>query len=152
MDKLAEASRAGVEVQLIIRGICCILPGVAGETENVHVTSVVGRFLEHARIYQFGRGADLMTRNLNRRVEIACPIQDEELRAELRWILDAQLRDSAKASLVLPDGSYCRKHSAEPFDSQDYFLHTSMHKPTEAVAEPIHLAERLRGLLDKFRH
>lgn len=160
MDKLAEASRAGVEVQLIIRGICCILPGVAGETENVHVTSVVGRFLEHARIYQFGRGtdaemyiasADLMTRNLNRRVEIACPIQDEELRAELRWILDAQLRDSAKASLVLPDGSYCRKHSAEPFDSQDYFLHTSMHKPTEAVAEPIRLAERLRGLLDKFR-
>ena len=161
MDKLAEASRAGVEVQLIIRGICCILPGVAGETENVHVTSVVGRFLEHARIYQFGRGADaemyiasadLMTRNLNRRVEIACPIQDEELRAELRWILDAQLRDSAKASLVLPDGSYCRKHSAEPFDSQDYFLHTSMHKTAEAVAEPIRLAERLRGLLDKFRH
>lgn len=160
MDKLAEASRAGVEVQLIIRGICCILPGVAGETENVHVTSVVGRFLEHARIYQFGRGADaemyiasadLMTRNLNRRVEIACPIQDEELRAELRWILDAQLRDSAKASLVLPDGSYCRKHSAEPFDSQDYFLQTSMHKPTEAVAEPIRLAERLRGLLDRFR-
>lgn len=160
MDKLAEASRAGVEVQLIIRGICCILPGVAGETENVHVTSVVGRFLEHARIYQFGRGADaemyiasadLMTRNLNRRVEIACPIQDEELRAELRWILDAQLRDSAKASLVLPDGSYCRKHSAEPFDSQDCFLHTSMHKPAEAVAEPIRLAERLRGLLDRFR-
>ena len=161
MDKLAEASRAGVEVQLIIRGICCILPGVAGETENVHVTSVVGRFLEHARIYQFGRGADaemyiasadLMTRNLNRRVEIACPIQDEELRAELRWILDAQLRDSAKASLVLPDGSYCRKHSAEPFDSQDCFLHASMHKPAEAVAEPIRLAERLRGLLDKLRH
>lgn len=160
MDKLAEASRAGVEVQLIIRGICCILPGVAGETENVHVTSVVGRFLEHARIYQFGRGADaemyiasadLMTRNLNRRVEIACPIQDEELRAELRWILGAQLRDSAKASLVLPDGSYCRKHSAEPFDSQDCFLHTSMHKPAEAVAEPIRLAERLRGLLDRFR-
>lgn len=160
MDKLAEASRAGVEVQLIIRGICCILPGVAGETENVQVTSVVGRFLEHARIYQFGRGADaemyiasadLMTRNLNRRVEIACPIQDEELRAELRWILGAQLRDSAKASLVLPDGSYCRKHSAEPFDSQDCFLHTSMHKPAEAVAEPIRLAERLRGLLDRFR-
>ena len=95
--------------------------------------------------------ADLMTRNLNRRVEIACPIQDEALRAELRWILDAQLRDSAKASLVLPDGSYCRKHSAEPFDSQDYFLQTSMHKPAEAVAEPIRLAERLRGLLDRFR-
>ena len=96
IDKLAEASRAGVEVQLIIRGICCILPGVAGETENIHVTSVVGRFLEHGRIYQFGRGgdaevyifsADLMTRNLNRRVEIACPVCDTQLREQLEWIL-----------------------------------------------------------------
>lgn len=98
IDKLAEASRAGVEVQLIIRGICCILPGVAGETENIHVTSVVGRFLEHGRIYQFGRGgdaevyifsADLMTRNLNRRVEIACPVCDTQLREQLEWILDS---------------------------------------------------------------
>ena len=160
IDKLAEASRAGVEVQLIIRGICCIRPGIAGETENIHVSSIVGRFLEHARIYQFGRGesaelyiasADLMTRNLNRRVEIACPIQDAELRAELRWILDAQLRDSAKASLILPDGAYCRKHSAEPFDSQDYFLHTSMHKPVEPVAEPIRLAGRLQKLLRRWK-
>ena len=116
IDKLAEASRAGVEVQLIIRGICCILPGVPGQTEHIHVTSVVGRFLEHGRIYQFGRGenagiyissADLMTRNLNRRVEIACPVHDARLREQLQWILDSQLRDTAKASLLLPDGSYC---------------------------------------------
>ena len=89
IDKLAEASLAGVEIQLIIRGICCILPGVPGETENVHVISVVGRFLEHARIYQFGRGdsaefyissADLM---INRRVEIACPVRDAKLREQL---------------------------------------------------------------------
>ena len=93
IDKLAEASLAGVEIQLIIRGICCILPGVPGETENVHVISVVGRFLEHARIYLFGRGdsaevyissADLMTRNLNRRVEIACPVYDPRLREQLK--------------------------------------------------------------------
>ncbi len=161
IDKLAEASRAGVEVQLIIRGICCILPGVEGETENVHVTSIVGRFLEHARIYQFGRGnaadmyiasSDLMTRNLNRRVEIACPVYDPELRRQLQWILEAQLRDTAKAGLVLPDGSCCRKHSAEPYDSQDAFLHTSMHTPAAPAREPRHFAERLKGLFGRRRH
>ena len=138
IDKLADASRAGVEIQLIIRGICCILPGVPSETENIHVTSVVGRFLEHSRIYQFGRGesaelyissADLMTRNLNRRVEIACPVHDARLREQLQWILDSQLRDTAKASLLLPDGSYCSKHSAVAFDSQAYFMLQSPHIP-----------------------
>lgn len=158
IDKLAEASRAGVEVQLIIRGICCILPGVAGETENIHVTSVVGRFLEHARIYQFGRGesaefyissADLMTRNLNRRVEIACPVQDALLREQLKWILDSQLRDTAKASLMLPDGAYCRKHSAVPFDSQDFFLQQSPHIPAQPGKEPVKLMRRLKQLAQR---
>ncbi len=160
IDKLAQASQAGVEVQLIIRGICCILPGVPGETENIHVTSLVGRFLEHARIYLFGRGengaiyissADLMTRNLNRRVEIACPVHDPYLRGQLKWMLDSQLRDTAKASLMLPDGSYCRKHSAVPFDSQDYFLRHSPHIP----AEPPQKTGRLRRWLEtltKGRH
>ena len=145
IDKLAEASRAGVEVQLIIRGICCILPGVTGETENIHVSSIVGRYLEHARIYQFGRGgsaefyissADLMTRNLNRRVEIACPVRDAQLREQLQWILDSQLRDTAKASLLLPDGSYCRKHSAVPFDSQEYFMQQSPHIAAQPGKDP----------------
>lgn len=138
IDKLSEASCAGVEVQLIIRGICCILPGVAGKTENIHVTSVVGRFLEHARIYRFGRGddaefyissADLMTRNLNRRVEIACPIRDARLRELLEWISDSQLRDTAKACIMLPDGSYCRKQSTVQFDSQEYYMQHSPHIP-----------------------
>lgn len=158
IDKLAEASRAGVEVQLIIRGICCILPGVPGETEQIHVTSVVGRFLEHARIYRFGRGdeaeyyissADLMTRNLNRRVEIACPVRDAQLREQLKWILDAQLRDTAKASLLLPDGSYCRKHSAAPFDSQAYFMQQSPHIPALPVKEMPKLLHRLKALLKR---
>ena len=159
IDKLAEASRAGVEVQLIIRGICCILPGVAGETDNIHVTSIVGRFLEHGRIYRFGRGenaeyyissADLMTRNLNRRVEIACPVHDTQLCEQLQWILDSQLRDTAKASLLLPDGSYCRKHSAVPFDSQEYFMQQSPHIAAEPVNEPQKLTQRLKELAEKL--
>ena len=157
IDKLAEASRAGVEIQLIIRGICCILPGVAGETENIHVTSVVGRFLEHGRIYRFGRGddaayyissADLMTRNLNRRVEIACPVHDMLLREQLQWILDSQLRDTAKASLLLPDGTYCRKHSAVPFDSQDDFMQQSPHTPAESAAKTVKLPQMLKRLIE----
>ena len=158
IDKLAAASCAGVEVQLIIRGICCILPGVPGQTEHIHVTSVVGRFLEHGRIYQFGRGenaeiyissADLMTRNLNRRVEIACPVRDARLRGQLQWILESHLRDTAKASLLLPDGSYCRKHSAVPFDSQNYFMQQSPHIPAPAVKAPPKLLQRLKALLKR---
>ena len=155
IDKLAEASQAGVEVQLIIRGICCILPGISGDTESIHVTSVVGRFLEHARIYLFGRGenaemyissADLMTRNLNRRVEIACPVYDPQLREQLKWILDSQLRDTAKASTLLPDGSYCRKHSAVPLDSQDNFMQQSPHVPAGPIPSPATLRGRLEQL------
>jgi len=142
IDQLMKASQAGVEIQLIIRGICCILPGVGGYTENVHITSIVGRYLEHSRIYMFGRGedaefyissADLMTRNLNRRVEIACPVYDVRIREQLKWLLESQLSDTAKASIMLSDGSYCRKHSDMPFDSQDYFMRQSPHVPEEST-------------------
>ena len=159
IDKLAEASRAGVEVQLIIRGICCILPGIPGDTENIHVTSVVGRFLEHARIYLFGRGesaevyissADLMTRNLNRRVEIACPVYDPLLREQLKWILAAQLRDTSKASMLLPDGSYCRKQSTVPFDSQDNFMRQSPHLPAEPISSPSTFRSKLGKLIARL--
>ena len=158
IDKLTDASRAGVEIQLIIRGICCILPGVPSETENIHVTSVVGRFLEHSCIYQFGRGesaelyissADLMTRNLNRRVEIACPVHDTQLREQLRWILESQRSDTVKASLLLPDGSYCRKHSAVPFDSQNYFMQHSPHIPAGPSKKPVKLPQLLKRLAEE---
>ncbi len=158
INKLAEASKAGVEIQLIIRGICCVLPGIAGETENIHVTSIVGQFLEHARIYQFGKGskakfyissADLMTRNLNRRVEIACPVHQPHLCEHLRWILESQMRDTAKASTILPDGSYCRKHSAVLFDSQDYFIHESPNLPDEAEQKPLGLLQHLKALFGR---
>lgn len=157
INKLAEASRVGVEIQLIIRGICCILPGVPEDTENICVTSVVGRFLEHARIYLFGRGddsavyissADLMTRNLNRRVEIALPVRDPHLKEQLRWILDQQLSDTAKASRMLPDGTYCRKHSAVSIDSQDNFIAQSPHSPAERKETTVKLSQRLREMIN----
>ena len=139
IDKLAEASRAGVDIQLIVRGICCIRAGIAGETENVTVTSIVGRYLEHARIYCFGKGnaaklyissADLMTRNLSRRVEIAGPVHDEDIRQQLIYILNVQLRDKAKASLMQPDGSYIRKCEGEilALDSQQEFMDKTLHE------------------------
>lgn len=142
IDKLREASQAGVEIQLIIRGICCILPGVPTYTDNVHVTSIVGRFLEHARIYCFGKGqearlyissADFMTRNLNQRVEIACPVHDREIREQLQWILSCQLRDNAKASFMMSDGRYSRKQSQLPmsFDSQQQLMELSLHQATQ---------------------
>lgn len=142
MNKLSEASKAGVKVELIIRGICCLLPGITEYTENIHVTSIVGRYLEHARIYCFGRGvatriyissADLMTRNLNRRVEIACPVHDDYLKSILLEILEAQLRDSAKASFMLSDGVYSRKYSNEVFDSQNYFMEHSLHNASADI-------------------
>ena len=157
MERLVRASQAGVQVQLILRGICCLRPGIAARTENIHVTSIVGRFLEHGRIYRFGRGkdvklyiasADLMTRNLNHRVEIACPVDDPEVRAMLLKILHVQLEDNVKASSLLPDGSYCRKvNTLSPCDSQAVFLSSSLHRPAGAAGKP----EGLRRLLDGLR-
>ena len=85
-----------------------------------------------------------MTRNLNHRVEIACPVQDAQIKEQLKWILDAQLHDTAKASLILPDGTYCRKHSAVPFDSQNYFMEQSPHIPVEPSQKPEKLSQRIK--------
>jgi len=107
--KLYEASRAGVSIRIIVRGICCLVPGVPGMSENIRVTSIVDRFLEHARIYLFGNGgeeelfiasADWMTRNLDRRIEVAAPINDPILFRELRNLLDFQIRDNVKARMI----------------------------------------------------
>lgn len=93
-----------------------------------------------------------MTRNLNRRVEIACPVCDTQLREQLEWILDSQLRDTAKASLLLPDGAYCRKHSAVPFDSQDYFMQQSPHEPAQPLKKSPRLFQRLKELMKGVSH
>lgn len=165
IDKLSEASCAGVQIQLILRGICCLRPGIPGKTENIHVTSIVGRFLEHARIYCFGRGeeaklfiasADLMTRNLNRRVEIACPVRDPRLKQMLLVILNTELSDNVKASSMLPDGSYYRKSSTiNRMDSQVYFMEHSLHQPEEPEPEveekpKTGWVKRLKGLFSKL--
>ncbi len=134
MEKLAEASRAGVRVDLIIRGICCLRPGVPGHTEHISVTSVVGRFLEHSRIYSFGSGenqrlflgsADMMTRNTQRRVEVICPVYATHTKARLNHILDILLRDTVKARALDNEGSYQKKvpaPGAPGLSSQDFFM------------------------------
>jgi polyphosphate kinase len=115
---LYRASQAGIRIDLLVRGICCLRPGVPGVSETVRVTSVVGRFLEHSRIFYFRNGgqeeiylgsADLMPRNLNRRVELIFPVEDEELMARIRnEILAEYLVDNVKARRMMPDGSYKR--------------------------------------------
>ncbi len=129
LDKLVEASQAGVNIDLVVRGICCLTAGVPGLTENIRVVSIVGRYLEHARIYIFGEGerrkvylssADFMTRNTTRRVEVAAPVRDPDLRARLEQMFQDQLRDTAKGRVQQPDGSYARAQG-EAFNSQEWF-------------------------------
>ena len=128
IDKLAEASKAGVKTELIVRGICCLLPEVKGETENIRVISIVGRFLEHSRVYSFGRGkerrmyissADLMTRNTDKRVEIAAPVLDEEIADKIAAILELMLSDNVKAKKLCADCVYRRVETlGAPVDAQ----------------------------------
>ena len=154
IEKLHEASCAGITVEMIIRGICCLLPGVPGKTENITVTSIVGRFLEHSRIYVFGRGknekmyissADLMTRNTERRVEIACPIDSPAVRARLHDILFAMQHDTVKARVLQPDGSYQKKPAVpEPICAQDLLMQQAVSMAREQAQ---HASEEERGLL-----
>ena len=140
IDKLAQASQAGVEIDMNVRGICCIIPGVPGLTEHIQVFSIVGRYLEHSRIYQFGRGedadlyissADFMTRNTQRRVEIACPVLDNWCRKRLFHIIDVLKKDNVKSWQLKPGGLY---HPKEPGDSpccsQEIFQSESVPCPT----------------------
>ena len=132
IEKLIEASRAGVKVDLVVRGICCLRPGVAGWTENIRIISIVGRFLEHSRIYIFGKGkdsemyiasADFMTRNTLRRVEVAAPILDERLKERVQGMFDLMLQDNVQARELQPDGKYVRRRPGddEAISSQEIF-------------------------------
>ena len=133
IDKISEASRAGVRVDMIIRGISCLLPGVPGKTDNVHIRSIVGRFLEHARVYSFGvegdtvylSSADMMTRNTEHRVEIAYPVLDPVCRKLVETYMQAQLADNVKARVLGADGLWHhveRASDEEPFNSQQHLL------------------------------
>ena len=132
IQKVSEASNAGVKVDLIVRGICCILPGVKGYTENLRVTSIVGRYLEHPRIFLFGTGADqkiyigsadMMTRNTEKRVEVACPVYDETIRKQLIHMLKIMLADNVKARELKSDGKYYMKEKGtSKVNSQEYFM------------------------------
>ncbi len=134
IDKLIEASCAGVKIEMVIRGISCLVAGVSGLTENITVRSIVGRYLEHSRIYIFGKGdrqriyissADFMTRNTIRRVEVAAPVRSPELRKRVLHIFDIMMRDNVKARIQLPDGTYKRispTKGENALMAQQYFI------------------------------
>ena len=133
IDKLIEASCAGVKIDLVVRGICCLIAGVPEATENIRVVSIVGRFLEHSRIYIFGCGerakvyiasADFMTRNTLRRVEVASPVMDADIRVRILAMFDTMLRDNMQAREMDAQGQYHRltPGESEPLSSQEYFF------------------------------
>lgn len=132
MSKLVEASCAGVHIDMVIRGICCLIPGLKGQTENIHIISIVGRFLEHSRIYIFGTqerariyisSADFMTRNTLRRVEVAAPIEDPDIRMQIQEMFVTMLSDNRKARSMNNKGIYKIEPSDNaPLNSQDLFL------------------------------
>ena len=131
IDKLIEASMAGVQIDLIVRGICCLIPEVEGYTDNIQVISIVGRYLEHSRIYIFGKGgdsevyiasADFMTRNTTKRVEVAAPVYDPELKERILESFNLMLRDNVKASVLKSDGNYYHRDGGDiQLNSQEYF-------------------------------
>lgn len=165
IDKIAEASCAGVRVDMIIRGISCLKPGVPGKTENVHVRSIVGRFLEHARVYAFGvdsdmvylSSADMMTRNTEHRVEIAFPVLDPTCRALVHEYMGMQLQDNVKARSLTSDGTWVPVECAEgekPFNSQEALLERAYRNAEAAAQQRAQEKERVaeEAIQDEVEH
>ena len=155
--KVSAASQAGVKIDLIVRGICCILPGIQGRTENLSVTSIVGRYLEHPRVFVFGTGddakvyigsADMMTRNTEKRVEVACPIFDPKIRKKLMHDLNIMLADNVKARKMLSDGTYRKKVQGErTVNAQETFMKEALNARRPAAV--VHKKEK-ESLLGKI--
>ena len=128
IEKLMEASQAGVDIELIVRGSCCLIAGVPGATDHITVRSIVGRYLEHSRIYIFGNdevyiaSADFMTRNTTRRVEVATPIYDEDIKNRVLHIFNVIMSDNVKARIQMADGQYVHAvQDGELINAQKYF-------------------------------
>ena len=145
IDRFIEASRAGVKIDLVVRGICCLIPGVEGETDNIRIISIVGRFLEHSRIYMFGKGeerkiyiasADFMTRNTLRRVEVATPILDVDIKSQISMMFDKMLADNCQARELDSDGEYTLvSDGKEPLNSQEFFYDLAYERASKAEVE-----------------
>ena len=155
IEKLKQASCAGVRVRMIVRGICCILPDIPEKTENIEVISIVGRFLEHSRVYCFGQGndermyiasADFMTRNTEKRVEVACPIYDQNVREKIHYLMDTCWADNVKARALQRDGSYRTRPIHEtPIDSQQMLMEKALEPDDQTVdLEP----DKKHGFMD----
>lgn len=155
IEKLKQASCAGVRVRMIVRGICCILPDIPEKTENIEVISIVGRFLEHSRVYCFGQGndermyiasADFMTRNTEKRVEVACPIYDQAVREKIHYLMDTCWADNVKARALQRDGSYRTRPIHEtPIDSQQMLMAKALEPDDQTVElEP----DKKHGFMD----
>ena len=160
MEKLIEASQAGVKIEMVIRGICCLCPGVEGYSENIRIKSIVGRYLEHSRIFIFGAdedtqrifmgSGDLLNRNTRRRVEVFTEVKSADARRDIKRLVDAIRMDNQNSWQMLADGSYLKDTSdhAEPLDSHKY-LHEYFEKPLELPAKKHSLRERL---FEHFHH
>ena len=160
MEKLIEASQAGVKIEMVIRGICCLCPGVEGYSDNIRIKSIVGRYLEHSRIFIFGAAedtqrifmgsGDLLNRNTRRRVEVFTEVKSADARRDIKRLVDAIRMDNQNSWQMLADGSYLKDTSdhAEPLDSHKY-LHEYFEKPLELPAKKHSLRERL---FEHFHH
>ena len=158
IEKFIEASQKGVKVDLIIRGISCLLPGIKGQSENIRIRSIVGRFLEHPRVYVFGKddpvmyisSADLMTRNTENRVEIATPILDSEIKERILKYLEVQMKDNVSARLMNSSGEYEKiKKDEEEFSSQKYFVMEAEEKNFAAKSKVEKIVEEKEKVVNK---
>lgn len=154
INKLSEASKAGVNTTMLVRGICCILPGIPGKTDNIRIRSIVGRFLEHSRIYIFGTGesqkmyissADMMTRNLDWRVEVACPIYDRDIKKAINEIIETSLYDNVKARNLDSLGNYNKiENNKIPINSQDLFIKQVLEKRVKQATTRKSIINRIK--------
>ena len=159
IQKVSDASRAGVKVDLIVRGICCILPNVPGYTDHVRVVSIVGRYLEHPRIFSFGTGveqriyigsADMMTRNTEKRVEVACPVYDERIKSQLTRMLQIMLTDNVKARELQSDGTFHRREQeGMRICTQEHFMQEALTTRRPRPSTEVGFMQRLKRIFQK---